>query len=951
MKQNLSVSSLSTSGLSSYLANSYYSYMKTIISVTNDGNVAASLHENIGNRQSTFRFNKYLLMLLLGVGGMFVTNDTFGQVTYTAVGSFPAINSNATANNVTVTNSNVATAGTSKIFSCLNGGSSIAAASLGSSTSTYLEFTTASGYKIDSASIIWMANTSNQSIAYIWSSSAITVASSIASITNGGINNTSTLAASGNTNCPGQMIKFPSGDTVTSFLMQRLMSYTPATTLNTNYSTLNVRLASSSSPYTSSLGNGSSAYVGQLVLYVTAIPTSSCTSAGISVNPTPTSACVGGTATTISITGTGSSPTYYWQYSPDNGTTPWASVLNGTTANITYAGSSTNTLSITAAAGATTGYYRCVDSVSCNLSADTSTSALLSINAQPVAPTLSVASPVDGSVICAGFNTGTVTGAAGSGGGTGSVDTFRVSINGGSTWNNYVNGAAITTTGATGSVIVQSMRTAGTGCTSSSWGTISTWTVNAQPTAPTLSVSSPANSSVICVGYNSGTVTGTAGYGGGTGAIDTFVYSIDGGSTWNNYTNSSVITTTGATGSVEVQAMRTAGIGSGCNATSWGTISTWTLGTAPTTPVLSLASPADGSTICAGFNTGTVLGAAGSGGSTGAIDTFRYSIDGGTTWSTYTNGAAITTNGATGNIVIQTERTGGNYGCTTSNGGTLATWTVGSTPTAPALSLATPVDGSTICAGDNSGTVLGSAGSGGSTGAIDTFRYSIDGGTTWNGYTNGAAIITTGATVSVIVQSQRSGGSYGCTASSWNTISTWTVNCALPVIINTISATSSKSDAIVAWSTATELNVSRFVIERSIDGSSFSDIGTVNAVGIGANNYQFTDNAPVNGVNYYRLKSIDNNGSFTYSKVVSVSLLTNNQLSVFPNPTTDKITVNGNHIASVQVVDNMGRITIAQTYKDVTNPVLSVSGLPVGVYHLRVQTTDGKISGIGFVKH
>ena len=225
----------------------------------------------------------------------------------------------------------------------------------------------------------------------------------------------------------------------------------------------------------------------------------------------------------------------------------------------------------------------------------------------------------------------------------------------------------------------------------------------------------------------------------------------------------------------------------------------------------------------------------------------------------------------------------------------------------------------------------------------------------YTGSAGGTSVgIGNGLLVSPLVTTTYYGRYEDASPCSYNSASqsvTITVDCSLPVIINAISATSSKSDAIVAWSTATELNVSRFVIERSIDGSSFSDIGTVNAVGIGANNYQFTDNAPVNGVNYYRLKSIDNNGSFTYSKVVSVSLLTNNQLSVFPNPTTDKITVNGNHIASVQVVDNMGRITIAQTYKDVTNPVLSVSGLPVGVYHLRVQTTDGKISGIGFVKH
>ena len=374
-----------------------------------------------------------------------------------------------------------------------------------------------------------------------------------------------------------------------------------------------------------------------------------------------------------------------------------------------------------------------------------------------------------------------------------------------------------------------------------------------------------------------------------------------------------------------------------------------------TTPTTTYNVTATNSTVCTGGT--TIIGLDGA--------------QNGVTYQLFKNGSAfggndsihaISTSAITFPVVtpsnndVYTVKTQSGYGyCVAAQAGSTAssqTITVNAQPIAPALSTATPASGSTVCVGDNSGTVTGAAGSGGGVGATDSFQYSIDGGATWNPYINSAAINTVAATyTSVQVQSMRTAGTgNGCTASSWGTISTWTVNCSLPVIINTISATSSKSDAIVAWSTATELNVSRFVIERSIDGSSFSDIGTVNAVGIGANNYQFTDNAPVNGVNYYRLKSIDNNGSFTYSKVVSVSLLTNNQLSVFPNPTTDKITVNGNHIASVQVVDNMGRITIAQTYKDVTNPVLSVSGLPVGVYHLRVQTTDGKISGIGFVK-
>ncbi len=164
-----------------------------------------------------------------------------------------------------------------------------------------------------------------------------------------------------------------------------------------------------------------------------------------------------------------------------------------------------------------------------------------------------------------------------------------------------------------------------------------------------------------------------------------------------------------------------------------------------------------------------------------------------------------------------------------------------------------------------------------------------------------------------------------------------------------------KENINLKWHTATELNTSNFIIQHSLDGSSFTDIGTVKAIGSGANEYQFTDNNPtpypLNGVLYYRLKSADKDGSFTYSKTVSVQLTINNyQLSIYPNPAKSSVTIRGNHIVSVQVVDNLGRIIKTQILKDATNPKLSVGGLPTGIYHLRVQTTDGKVNGVGFVK-
>ena len=171
-------------------------------------------------------------------------------------------------------------------------------------------------------------------------------------------------------------------------------------------------------------------------------------------------------------------------------------------------------------------------------------------------------------------------------------------------------------------------------------------------------------------------------------------------------------------------------------------------------------------------------------------------------------------------------------------------------------------------------------------------------------------------------------------------------SCTLPVTLLDFSATTIDKQIAINWQTATEINTSHFIIQHSTDGSSFTDIGTVKAMGNGANSYSFTDAHPANGINYYRLQSVDKDGAVSFSKVVSVQFTVNsNQLTVYPNPSRDNVTISGNHIASVQVIDYIGRVVKVVSLKDATNPTLSVNSLPAGVYHLRIQTTDGNVSG------
>lgn len=72
------------------------------------------------------------------------------------------------------------------------------------------------------------------------------------------------------------------------------------------------------------------------------------------------------------------------------------------------------------------------------------------------------------------------------------------------------------------------------------------------------------------------------------------------------------------------------------------------------------------------------------------------------------------------------------------------------------------------------------------------------------------------------------------------------------------------------WQTMEEVNTDLFIVQRSSDGVSFTDMEFVKAIGNGNNGYGCIDASASNGVNYYRIKSIDKTGVIAYSKIVFV---------------------------------------------------------------------------------
>ena len=144
----------------------------------------------------------------------------------------------------------------------------------------------------------------------------------------------------------------------------------------------------------------------------------------------------------------------------------------------------------------------------------------------------------------------------------------------------------------------------------------------------------------------------------------------------------------------------------------------------------------------------------------------------------------------------------------------------------------------------------------------------------------------------------------------------------MPVELTTFTGSVINNTVMLKWSTATESNNSGFEIERN-SGSAWDDIAFI--AGKGNSNsvsyYQFTDKSPSGRTVDYRLKQIDNNGSYKYSSVVEVTLkptklIVNNYPNPFNPSTNIRYTVPFDGRVSLVIYDSLG-----QKVEELTNGV------------------------------
>jgi hypothetical protein len=183
----------------------------------------------------------------------------------------------------------------------------------------------------------------------------------------------------------------------------------------------------------------------------------------------------------------------------------------------------------------------------------------------------------------------------------------------------------------------------------------------------------------------------------------------------------------------------------------------------------------------------------------------------------------------------------------------------------------------------------------------------------------------------------------------------------LPVnLVDFAASCNDKATVDVKWSTASEQNSQNFVIERSRDLTQWEFLTEIDAAG--NSNYLIayasTDVDPFNGVSYYRLVQVDNNGVETIYGPISVSCSDNeNSMIVFPNPTKGNFTV---EIASdenisnavIQITDLTGKVInerSANILEGRTQFTFEGLDLQLGTYIINLNTGNGKINPVRVV--
>ena len=152
---------------------------------------------------------------------------------------------------------------------------------------------------------------------------------------------------------------------------------------------------------------------------------------------------------------------------------------------------------------------------------------------------------------------------------------------------------------------------------------------------------------------------------------------------------------------------------------------------------------------------------------------------------------------------------------------------------------------------------------------------------------------------------------------------------------------------LLEWRTASESNNDYFNLEKSKDGITFNSIGEIDGAGNSTiiHNYSFNDDNPYSGINYYRLKQTDFDGTFNYSRIIALQNISNNSLGLTYDGTNNQMILFCNNctseISKVELTDAVGRIVHSSTFEG-QSQIINSAEFAKGYYFVRI-TTENQI--------
>lgn len=167
----------------------------------------------------------------------------------------------------------------------------------------------------------------------------------------------------------------------------------------------------------------------------------------------------------------------------------------------------------------------------------------------------------------------------------------------------------------------------------------------------------------------------------------------------------------------------------------------------------------------------------------------------------------------------------------------------------------------------------------------------------------------------------------------------------LPVELLYFRGNNQSDKNILEWVTVTEIENDYFEVEKSVDGINFVKIGSVEGNGNSTKKHQyiFEDKELMNQMYYYRLKQVDFDGTFEYSKIIAVRSDIVSSFSVFPNPVKELLYVEYHGIIEANFVlyNLLGKKVLSGNLNKSNS--INMSNLDKGVYFLRIHDKVEKI--------